>query len=292
MAVVDVRNLEGKTVGQMELADDVFAARVNPHVLHETVRHYLASQRAGTHKTKAKGEVSGAGRKLWKQKGTGRARIGSIRSPLWRHGGTVHGPVPRKYGYRLPRKMFLGALRSALSAKLADNKLFVVENWQLDSHKTKPFRQALTKLDEASRTLLLVDAVENVNLERASRNIEGVKLVRSMSIQPYDLLRHEALVLSREAAEKLSRGLSEMEAPDGDSRPVQIEPARPGEPAAKREKPEHAAKHAAKSEHAKHKAKPAAKSHAKKAKAKPAAKKHAKAKPARASEPKAKKDKD
>jgi len=278
MAVVDVRNLDGKTVGQVDLADDVFAARVNPHVLHETVRHYLASQRAGTHKTKAKGEVSGAGRKLWKQKGTGRARIGSIRSPLWRHGGTVHGPVPRKYGYRLPRKMFLGALRSALSAKFADNKLFVVEDWQLDSHKTKPFRQALTRLDEASRSLLLVDANENVNLERASRNIEGVKLVRSTAIQPYDLLRHEALVLSREAAEKLSRGLSEMEEPGGDSQTVQIANA------AKSEKS--AAKHVAKPEHAKHKAKPAAKKHAKKAEKKPAAKKHAKAKP------KSKKDKE
>jgi large subunit ribosomal protein L4 len=282
MAVVDVRNLDGKTVGQLDLADDVFAARVNPHVLHETVRHYLASQRAGTHKTKAKGEVSGAGRKLWKQKGTGRARIGSIRSPLWRHGGTVHGPVPRKYGYRLPRKMFLGALRSALSAKFAENKLFVVEDWQLDSHKTKPFRQALTRLDEASRTLLLVDAAENVNLERASRNIEGVKLVRSMSIQPYDLLRHEALVLSREAAEKLSRGLTEMEEPDGDSQTVQIEPARLGEHAAKSGKS--AEKHAAKPGHAKPKAKPVAKKHAKKAEKKPAAKKHAK--------PKSKKDKE
>lgn len=281
MAVVDVRNLDGKTVGQVDLADDVFAARVNPHVLHETVRHYLASQRAGTHKTKAKGEVSGAGRKLWKQKGTGRARIGSIRSPLWRHGGTVHGPVPRKYGYRLPRKVFLGALRSALSAKFADNKLFVVENWQLDSHKTKPFRQALTRLDEASRSLLLVDAAENVNLERASRNIEGVKLVRSTAIEPYDLLRHEALVLSREAAEKLSRGLSETGEPGGDSQTVQIKNApqsgKSGE------------KHVAKPKDAKHAAKPArlgepaAKKPAKKAE-KSTAKKHAK--------PKSKKDKE
>jgi hypothetical protein len=189
--------------------------------------------------------------------------------------------VPRKYGYRLPRKVFLGALRSALSAKFADNKLFVVEDWQLDSHKTKPFRQALTRLDEASRSLLLVDAVENVNLERASRNIEGVKLVRTTAIQPYDLLRHEALVLSREAAEKLSRGLSEMEGP-GDSQTVQIEPARVGENAAKSGKS--AAKHAAKPEHAKHAAKPAAKKPAKKAAKKPTSKKHTK--------PKSKKDKE
>ncbi len=114
MPVVDVKNLEGKTVGQVELADDVFGAKVNEHLLHEAVRHHLAGERAGTHKTKDKSEVSGSGRKLWKQKGTGRARIGSIRSPLWRHGGTVHGPVPRSYDYALPKKMILGALRSAL----------------------------------------------------------------------------------------------------------------------------------------------------------------------------------
>src|SRR5580700_11188999 len=147
MPVVDVKNLAGKTVGQVELADDVFGVTPNQHLLHEAVRHHLAGLRSGTHKTKDKSEVSGAGRKLWKQKGTGRARIGSIRSPLWRHGGTVHGPVPRKYGYALPKKMITGALRSALSSKLAQEKLTIVDAWTLDSHKTKPFRQALSKLD-------------------------------------------------------------------------------------------------------------------------------------------------
>ena len=269
MAVLDVKNLDGKTVGKIELADDVFAARVNPHVLHETVRHYLASQRAGTHKTKQKSEVSGSGRKLWKQKGTGRARIGSIRSPLWRHGGTVHGPVPRSYAYRIPRKVFLGALRSALSAKFADNKLVVVDNWQLESHKTKPFRQTLTRLDDASRTLLLVNGAENVNLERASRNIEGVKLVRTTAIEPYDLLRHEALVLSREAAEKLSRGLSESAPAAVSSEPVQIQPAKAPK-AAKAEAAHGEAKHAAKKSATKKEKKPAAK---KQAKAKPKGKK-------------------
>lgn len=272
MAVVDIRNLGGKTVGQLELADDVFAARVNPHLLHETVRHYLASQRAGTHKTKAKSEVSGAGRKLWKQKGTGRARIGSIRSPLWRHGGTVHGPVPRSYAYRIPRKVFVGALRSALSAKFAEKKLFVIENWQLESHKTKPFREALSRVDEASRTLLLVDGGENVNLERASRNLEGVKLVRTTAIQPYDLLRHESVVLSREAAEKLSRGLSQSGTGQSDSEHVQIQGA-----ASSKQKSEHAEKPAPKRE-----AKPAkadAAKVAKKSGKKPAAKAHTKSKP-------------
>jgi large subunit ribosomal protein L4 len=207
MAVVDVRNLEGKTVGQVELADAVFAASVNPHLLHETVRWYLAGQRAGTHKTKGRGEVAGAGRKLWKQKGTGRARVGSIRSSIWRKGGTVHGPQPRDYSYRLPKKMVVGALRSALSAKLADEKLTVVDGWTLGSHKTKDFRQALSRLDDVTRTILVVESVENRNLELASRNIEGVKLVASAALQPYDLLRHDRIMLSKEAALHLGRTL-------------------------------------------------------------------------------------
>lgn len=208
MPVVDVMNLEGKTVGQVELADDVFGAQVNKNLLHESVRHHLAGKRAGTHKTKDKSEVSGAGRKLWRQKGTGRARIGSIRSPLWRHGGTVHGPVPRKYDYALPKKMVVGALRSALSSKLAEQKLTVVEGWKLESHKTKPFRETLSKLDKETRTILLVETGENVNLERASRNIEGVTLVPATALVTYDLMRHDRLMLSREAALRLSRALS------------------------------------------------------------------------------------
>jgi large subunit ribosomal protein L4 len=223
MPVVDVKNLEGKTVGKIELADDVFAAGVNQNLLHESVRHYLAGQRAGTHKTKDKSEVSGSGKKLWRQKGTGRARIGSIRSPLWRHGGTVHGPEPRSYAYALPKKMILGALRSALSAKLAEEKLTVVDSWKLESHKTKPFRQALDKLDKETRTLLLVENGANLNLERASRNLEGVTLVPATALEPYDLLRHERLVLSKEAAAKLSRALSATKP----ETPVQIEAAAP-----------------------------------------------------------------
>ncbi len=207
MAVVDIKNLEGKNVGQMDLPDAVFAAKVNPNLLHETVRWYQSAQRAGTHKTKGRGEVSGSGRKLWKQKGTGRARVGSIRSSIWRKGGTVHGPQPHSYSYRLPRKMVLGALRSALSAKLAEQKLIVVDAWQLDSHKTKPFRQALDRLDGDAKTVLLVDISANRNLELASRNLEGVKLVAPHALQPYDLLRHDRLVLSKDAAVRLGTTL-------------------------------------------------------------------------------------
>jgi len=207
MALVDIRNLEGQTVGQVELADDVFSRRVNPHLLHEVTRWYLRSQRAGTHKTKGRGEVSGAGRKLWRQKGTGRARVGSIRSSIWRKGGTVHGPQPRSYAYALPRKMILGALRSALSAKLAEQKLTVVDGWPLESHKTGKFRQTLSRLDGETRTILLVEPAGNRNLELASRNLDGVKLVTPRALQAYDLLRHDRLMLSKETALQLGRTL-------------------------------------------------------------------------------------
>jgi large subunit ribosomal protein L4 len=172
--------------------------------LHETTRWYLSGQRAGTHKTKGRADVAGSGRKLWKQKGTGRARIGSIRSPLWRKGGTVHGPVPHKYSYRLPKKMVLGALRSALSMKLAEEKLIVIDGWQLDTHKTKPFREALGKLNGDVRTILLVDNDGNRNLELASRNLEGITLSLSRDLQVYDLLKHDRLMLSKDAALRLS----------------------------------------------------------------------------------------
>ncbi len=228
MPVVDIKNLAGKKVGELELADAVFAAKVNPHLLHETVRWYLASQRAGTHKTKGRGEVAGSGRKLWRQKGTGRARVGSIRSSIWRKGGTVHGPQPRSYAYRLPHKMLLGALRSALSAKLADQKLTVVDAWALETHKTKAFRGVLERLDGDSRTILLVEAAGNRNLELASRNLEGVKLVAPSALQPYDLLRHDHLMLSKAAAVKLGTAL----APKIEAAPAEAAEVKPAEAAA------------------------------------------------------------
>ena len=148
MANVDVVNLNGEKVGSMELADAVFAPdQVNEALLWEAVKHYRASLRQGTHKTKSRTEVAGSGKKLWKQKGTGRARIGSVRSPLWRHGYTVHGPQPRSYDYAFPRKKLLGALRSALASKLADGKLTVVDTLEIKEAKTKLYRAALDKLD-------------------------------------------------------------------------------------------------------------------------------------------------
>jgi large subunit ribosomal protein L4 len=251
MPVVDVVNLDGKKVGQVELADTVFGAEVNQHLLHEASRWYLAGLRRGTHKTKEKSEVSGAGRKLWRQKGTGRARVGSIRSPLWRHGGTVHGPQPRSYEYALPKKMLLGALRSALSAKLAEEKLTIVDAWTLENHKTKGLRNALGKLN-AEKTALLVATGGNRNLELASRNMDGVKLTGSTALQPYDVLRHDRVVVSKDAVARLVRALDpnheSVQAPHVES----IAPA----PAAKKEAAPKAGKSAAKKTAAK---KPAAK---------------------------------
>ncbi len=229
MAVVDVKNLEGKTVGQVELADAVWAAKIKPHLLHEASRWYLAGQRRGTHKTKVRSEVAGSGKKLWRQKGTGRARMGSIRSSIWRKGGTVHGPLPRDYGYRLPRKVVLGALRSGLSAKLAEEKLTVVEAWALETHKTKALRAALDQFNGAG-TMLLVDAAGERNLALASRNLDGVKLVAPRELQPYDLMKFDRLLVSRDAALRLSESLAPKSEP---SSLVAIAGAEPAKKAAK-----------------------------------------------------------
>src|ERR1700736_2217956 len=163
MPSVDIIDLNNKVVGTLDLADAVFGAPVNEALLYEAVRHHQAGVRRGTAKTKTRHEVAGSGKKLWRQKGTGRARMGSIRSPLWRHGGTTHGPQPRDYSYKLPRKMVLGALRSALSAKLRDGELRVVQEFTLADHKSKAMRAVLEVLG-APKTVLVVDNGENRNL--------------------------------------------------------------------------------------------------------------------------------
>jgi large subunit ribosomal protein L4 len=206
MANIDVVDLSGKKVGTFELADEVFGA-VNEALLWEAVKHYRSAGRAGTHATKNKKLVSGAGKKLWKQKGTGRARVGSIRSPLWRHGGTVHGPQPRSYDYQFPKKKLLGALRSALAAKFADGKLTVVKSLELKEAKTKGFRKTLDGLDVAKTALLVDAAVDNKNLSLSTRNLKGVELVQSNVVHPYHLLRYERAIFSLPAIEKLQASL-------------------------------------------------------------------------------------
>jgi len=208
MPSVDIIDLSNTKVGTLELADAVFGAPVNEALLYEAVRHYLAGTRRGTASTKTRHEVAGSGKKLWKQKGTGRARMGSIRSPLWRHGGTVHGPQPHSFAYKLPKKMQLGALRSALSAKLRDGELKIVNEFSISDVKTKGMRATLDKF-EARRTVLLVDNnADNRNLQLSSRNLPGVKLVTSRDVNVYDLLGHERVFLSQAAAQKLSEALA------------------------------------------------------------------------------------
>jgi len=208
MATIDIYNLNGAKVGTMDLADEVFGA-VNEDLLWEAVKHYRAGERAGTHATKNRWRVSGSGKKLWKQKGTGRARIGSIRSPLWRHGGTVHGPQPRSYDYTFPRKKLLGALRSALASKFADGKLTVVNAFDVKEVKTKTFREALDKL-KIEKTALLVEVPKhgNRNLELSSRNIAGTELVESNVVHPYHLLRYDHVIFTQPAIEKLQVSLT------------------------------------------------------------------------------------
>ena len=208
MAKINVMDIGGNVVSELELADEVFGVEVNEALLWEAVKHYRAALRQGTAATKNKKLVSGSGKKLWKQKGTGRARVGSVRSPIWRHGGTVHGPQPRSYEYQFPKKKLLGALRSALASKLADGKLTVVSTLETSEPKTKLYRQMLDKF-EAKKTALLVESGNKLsdNLFYGSRNLDGVELVLSSEVHPYDLLRYEHAIFSQDAIEALQETL-------------------------------------------------------------------------------------
>ena len=178
MPKVDVVDLNNKVVGSVELADAVFAAPVNEALIYQAVHHYTAGLRAGTHKTKTRAEVSGSGKKLWKQKGTGRARIGSVRNPVWRHGGTVFGPQPRNYDFRLPKKVERGALRAALAQKMKDGQLVVVETLGAGEIKTKAAAEMLKALG-VSGTAVLIDTALDEKLSKSVRNMPGVVYVPS-----------------------------------------------------------------------------------------------------------------
>lgn len=214
MPTVKVRNLKNEEVGDFELSDVVFGAEVNEALIHSAVKAYLAGARQGTVGTKTRGDVSGSGRKLWKQKGTGRARIASIRSPLWKGGGNVHGPQSKDWSHGLPKKMRRGALRSALSARLQEGNLVVLDEFTLAQPKTKDFIGALGALGLEGKTLV-VDSIENENLLLASRNVKRTKVVPSGGLNIYDVLYHEKLVLSRAAAEELARMLDPQTAKGG-----------------------------------------------------------------------------
>ncbi len=205
MAKVQIRNLKNKPVGELELNDAVFDYSASETLVWEAVRAFLAGRRKGTHKTKNRVEVRGGGGKPWRQKGTGRSRVGSLRSPLWRTGGTVFGPQPRDYSQRFPRKKKRGAVRMVLSDKLRNERIIVVQDFQLESHKTSDF-SALLKVFDVTGKVLVVDD-ENRNLYLGSRNLPGVTMVPTSGVNVYDLLNCEHLMISRQAVEKLEESL-------------------------------------------------------------------------------------
>lgn len=215
MPTVKVRNLKNEEVGEVQLSDAVFGVPLNEPLIHAAVRNFMANARQGTSATKTRGDVSGAGRKLWKQKGTGRARIASLRSPLWKGGGNVHGPQPRDWSYNMPKKMRQGALRSALSERVREGNVFVVDGWSLDKPKTKEFTASLGSLGLEGKTLI-VDSIDNENLILSARNVRRAKIVNSFGLNIYDLLYHDHLVLSRAATEELERLLGSQKA-NGDA---------------------------------------------------------------------------
>ncbi len=207
MAEIEVKNLANEVIGKLELSDEVFKAEFNQPLIWEAVKHYNDSLRSGTASTKVRGDVSGSGKKLWRQKGTGRARVGSIRSPLWRHGGTVHGPQPRSYTYRFPRKKLHSALRSALSAKFNENSLAVIDALAIESNKTKDFQKVLMGLGAAGK-VLVVDSSGNKNLSLSSRNLPKVKLVAGAGVTIYDVVNSNILLFSKDSILQLQEALS------------------------------------------------------------------------------------
>jgi len=220
MPTVKVRNLKNEEVGDLELSEAVFGAPFNESLVHAAVRNFMANGRQGTSATKTRGDVSGAGRKLWKQKGTGRARIASLRSPLWKGGGNVHGPQPRDWSYNMPRKMRRGALRSALSERVREGNVIVIDGWKLDKPKTRQLLGSLGSLGLNDTRTLIVDSLENENLMLSSRNVQRTKVVNSFGLNIYDLLYHEKLILSRDAAAELE----ELLGPKGEQAEAVVEP--------------------------------------------------------------------
>lgn len=199
---IPVKNLKNEEVRQIELPEGVFAYPYKEHLIHLAVQAVMAAARRGTHKTKVRSEVSGSGRKPWRQKGTGRARAGSVRTPLWRSGGTVHGPQPRSYDKKMSTREKRNALKSALSRKLADEQILVLENLDLETHKTQDLAKRLEVLGIGAKTLL-VDSHDNKNLLLAARNNPVLKTVDALGVNVYDVVDRDLVVLSEAALGRL-----------------------------------------------------------------------------------------
>jgi large subunit ribosomal protein L4 len=208
MPKVALYNVEGAQVGEVELSDLVFGIEPNEHVLHEAVVMQQASLRQGTHKVKGRSEVRGGGRKPWKQKGTGRARQGSIRAPQWKGGGVVFGPTPRSYAYKLPKKVRRLAMRSALSSKVIDNQIIVLDQLTMDQPKTKQFKAILNNL-KIDRKALVVAANFDENVALSARNIPGITFVAADGINVLDVLGHDKLIITKEAVGKVEEVLAQ-----------------------------------------------------------------------------------
>ena len=205
---IEVKNWDNKVTGEIELPDAVFARKVNQHLVWEVVRAYLASRRRGTHKTKERSEVKGTRSKPWRQKHTGRARAGSRQSPLWRSGGTVHGPRPRSYVQKVNKKARRAALSGVLSQRLAEGRLLVLDSLELDAPKTKDFLGHLDKLGVQGDKVLLVDGLENLNLHLASRNRPELKMLDAGSLNAYEVLNHRWIVASQPSVLSIAEVLS------------------------------------------------------------------------------------
>ncbi len=197
-----VKNFDNRTVKELDLPEEIASYPYKRHLIHAAVQAYLAGLRSGTHKTKTRSEVAGSGKKLWKQKGTGRARMGSVRSPLWRKGGTVHGPVPRDYSQALSAGEKKSALKSAIARKLKDQEIIVLDSLAVPSRKTKDLAAILAKLG-AEGKVLLVDRKENENLALAARNHPQMKTVDALAVNVYDVVDRSFVVLSEQALERL-----------------------------------------------------------------------------------------
>jgi large subunit ribosomal protein L4 len=208
MPTVKVRNLKNKEVGEVTLSDAVFGVELNESLIHAAVRNFQANGRQGTSATKTRGNVSGSGRKLWKQKGTGRARIASLRSPLWKGGGNAHGPQPRDWSYAMPKKMRRGALRSALSERLREGNIIVIDEFGFATPKTKDFLAAASSLglveNKKRAKTLVIDSLDNENLVLSTRNVEKTKVTNSFGLNIYDIIYHERLLISKAAIEELN----------------------------------------------------------------------------------------
>jgi large subunit ribosomal protein L4 len=205
MPTVDVYDIERNVIGQLELSESIFAVPVKLHVMHEVVLYQLAKRRAGTAKTKGRSEVSGGGKKPWRQKGTGRARAGTSRSPIWRGGGTIHGPQPRSYEMRVPKKVRRLALKMALSQKLLDQGLTVLDKLELEQIKTKDFAAILDRF-ELGKTLLVLPR-QDEKVEKSARNLSQVKILRSEGLNVYDLLDYHDVLLTQESVGKIEETL-------------------------------------------------------------------------------------